>query len=44
MPILLDFGIGHKAGVISGFETDYAQELGNLFYAYLDECWKYSKA
>jgi serine/threonine-protein kinase len=31
MPVLLDFGIGHKTGVIGGFETDYAQELGNRF-------------
>lgn len=31
MPVLLDFGIGYKNGVISGFETDYAQELGNRF-------------
>ena len=31
MPVLLDFGIGYKTGVIGGFETDYAQELGNRF-------------
>lgn len=31
MPVLLDFGIGYNAGVNGGFETDYAQELGNRF-------------
>jgi serine/threonine protein kinase len=30
-PVLLDFGIGYNAGVNGGFETDYAQELGNRF-------------
>ena len=30
-PVLLDFGIAYKDGIIEGFETDYAQELGNRF-------------
>jgi len=30
-PILLDFGIAYKDVTDSGFETDYAQELGNRF-------------
>lgn len=30
-PILLDFGIAYKGGVVDGFATDYAQELGNRF-------------
>jgi eukaryotic-like serine/threonine-protein kinase len=30
-PTLLDFGIAYKKEADSGFETDYAQELGNRF-------------
>lgn len=30
-PVLLDFGICYKSEVTDGFETDYAQELGNRF-------------
>jgi eukaryotic-like serine/threonine-protein kinase len=30
-PMLLDFGIAYKGETDSGFETDYAQELGNRF-------------
>lgn len=30
-PTLLDFGIAYKEEADSGFETDYAQELGNRF-------------
>ncbi|WP_199052958.1 protein kinase [Aquitalea sp. ASV15] len=30
-PILLDFGIAYKDGVVDDFATDYAQELGNRF-------------
>lgn len=30
-PVLLDFGIAYKSGVVDEFATDYAQELGNRF-------------
>ncbi|MBW4541016.1 MAG: protein kinase [Myxacorys chilensis ATA2-1-KO14] len=43
MPVLLDFGISYKEGIIGGFETDYSQELGNRFLR-LPEMSAYSTA
>jgi serine/threonine protein kinase len=31
-PVLVDFGLGYKDGLTSGFQTEHGQEIGNRFF------------